>query len=135
MGLDRETAAALLAAHAAAPVDPAVGDRLAEQTGGNPLALIELPLVLSPGQLAGAEPLPRQLPLTDRVERAFLERARRLPDDAQAFLLVAAAEDAGRPATVASAAALLGVGAAALDGPRRPGWSEPGAGHSSSATR
>src|SRR5918996_3893879 len=71
-GLDQVAVAALLAQHAAVLVDPEVRDRLVERTGGNPLALIELPSILTSGQLSGPEPLPIQLPLTDGVERAFL---------------------------------------------------------------
>jgi DNA-binding CsgD family transcriptional regulator len=114
-GLDRVAVAALLAAHASVSVTPEVRDRLVEETGGNPLALIELPSILTCGQLSGTEPLPLQLPLTDGVERAFLERVRRLPTDTQALLLVAAAEDTGRQATVTAAAATMGAGVAALD--------------------
>jgi DNA-binding CsgD family transcriptional regulator len=114
-GLDRVAVAALLAAHASVSVAPEVRDRLVEETGGNPLALIELPSVLTSGQLSGTEPLPLRLPLTDGVERAFLERVRCLPTDTQAFLLVAAAEDTGRQATVTAAAATMGAGVAALD--------------------
>ena len=113
-GLDGVAVAALLAERAAVPVDPQVRDRLLERTGGNPLALVELPSVLTSDQLSGAQPLPLPLPLTDGVEHAFLERVRRLPDDAQALLLIAAAEDTGRQATVTAAAA-LGAGVAALD--------------------
>ncbi len=54
--------------------------------------------------------LPPQLPLTEGVETAFLDRARRLPEDAQLLLLVAAADDSGRLDTVVAAAALLGAG-------------------------
>jgi len=114
-GLDGVAVAALLAERAAVPVDPQVRDRLLERTGGNPLALVELPSVLTSDQLSGTQPLPLRLPLTDGVEHAFLERVRRLPDDAQALLLIAAAEDTGRQATVTAAAATLGVGVAALD--------------------
>ena len=114
-GLDGVAVAALLAERAAVPVDPQVRDRLLERTGGNPLALVELPSVLTSDQLSGTQPLPLPLPLTDGVEHAFLERVRRLPDDAQALLLIAAAEDTGRQATVTAAAATLGAGVAALD--------------------
>ncbi|HEX8927686.1 MAG TPA: ATP-binding protein, partial [Actinomycetota bacterium] len=114
-GLDRVAVAALLADRAAVKVDPQVRERLVEQTGGNPLALTELASLLTVGQLSGKEPLPPQLPLTDAVQRAFLERVRRLPADAQTLLLVAAAEATGRPATVLAAAATMGAGAGALD--------------------
>jgi DNA-binding CsgD family transcriptional regulator len=114
-GLDGVAVAALLAERAAVPVAPQVRDRLLERTGGNPLALVELPSVLTSDQLSGVQPLPLRLPLTDGVEHAFLERVRRLPVDAQALLLIAAAEDTGRQATVTAAAATLGAGGAALD--------------------
>jgi DNA-binding CsgD family transcriptional regulator len=114
-GLDGVAVAALLAERAAVPVAPQVRDRLLERTGGNPLALVELPSVLTSDQLSGVQPLPLRLPLTDGAEHAFLERVRRLPNDAQALLLIAAAEDTGRQATVTAAAATLGAGVAALD--------------------
>jgi predicted ATPase len=120
-GLDRAAVGDLLAERAGVTVDQEVRHQLVEQTGGNALALTELPSVLTPGQLSGKEPLPLPLPLTQGVERAFLERVRRLPGDAQTFLLVAAAEDTGRLATVVAAAAKLGAGTAALDAAERAG--------------
>ena len=48
------------------------------ESGGNPLALLELPTELSPDQLGGSSPLPAQLHLTTRVEQAFLDRSRLL---------------------------------------------------------
>ncbi|WP_200949256.1 LuxR family transcriptional regulator [Phycicoccus sp. Soil748] len=86
-----------------------VAQRLVRDTGGNPLALLELPTELSPAQLQGQVPLPRQLALTAGVERAFLDRCRRLPQPVQTLLLVAAADATGRAATVRQAAATLGV--------------------------
>ena len=83
-------------------------------TGGNPLALRELPSVLTPGQLAGTEPLPPRLPVTERIERVFLDRARRLSEDAQTLLLVASADDSTRLATVLKAAETLGADVGAL---------------------
>src|ERR687891_662284 len=114
-GLDGVAVAALLAERAAVPVDPQVRDRLVERAGGKPLALIEVPSALTSDHLSGAQPLPLKPPLTDRVERAFLDRVRHLSDDAQALLLIAAAEDTGRQATVTAAATILGAGVAALD--------------------
>ena len=76
-------------------------------TGGNPLALVELANALPTRQLSGQDPLPLQLPLTEGVERAFLDRVRRLPSGAQLFLLVAAADDSGRAAIVRQAALAL----------------------------
>src|SRR5690349_1246046 len=43
-------------------VAPGVADRLVATAAGNPLALLEIPGLLSPGQLAGREPLEEALP-------------------------------------------------------------------------
>ena len=75
--------------------------------------LLELPTGLSPAQLHGEAPLPRQLTLTAGVERAFLDRCRLLPQEVQTLLLVAAADATGRVATVRRAAAALGADARA----------------------
>ena len=93
-----------------------VVERLVAETGGNPLALLELPTELSSAQLRGSSPLPAQLHLTERVERAFLDRCRSLPPQVQMCLLVAAAEDTGELLVVRRAAAELGATDDALDG-------------------
>lgn len=102
--LDASDAGALLTAVAGVPVPAEVLDRLLAGTGGNPLALVELASALSADQLSGQAPLPGQLPLTEGVERVFLDRVRRLPSGAQSFLLVAAADDSGRSTVVRQAA-------------------------------
>jgi DNA-binding CsgD family transcriptional regulator len=120
-GLDAAAAADLLVARTGATVSPEVSAHLVARTGGNPLALVELPDVLAPSALAGDAPLPPELPVTAGVERAFLDRARRLPAAAQTLLLVAAADDSGHAATVRRAAAALGAGDDALDAAERSG--------------
>jgi hypothetical protein len=92
-----------------------VVDRLVERTGGNPLALLELPGTLEPGQLAGRAPLEDVLPLTARLEETFGERVRGLPTEARTILLVAAVETGGDPAVALPAGARLGVGPEALE--------------------
>ncbi len=82
---------------------------------------MELPGVLSGDQLSGRVRLPPQLPLTGGVQTAFLDRARRLTEEAQRLLLVAAADDSGRLDTVVAAAALLGADEDALDATERSG--------------
>ncbi|MGE3288667.1 MAG: AAA family ATPase [Pseudonocardia sp.] len=114
-GLGAADAVALLTERAGVPVPAAVGARIVALTGGNPLALAELPGVLATHQLSGEAPLPSRLPVSDGVERVFLDRARRLPDPARTLLLVAAADDSGRIATVQKAASVLGIGGSALD--------------------
>ncbi|MGY1704379.1 ATP-binding protein [Geodermatophilus sp. SYSU D00697] len=120
-GIDPEAAGALLSAQAGGPVPPEVRDALLAGTGANPLALVELAGALTADQLSGAAPLPERLPLTEGVERAFLDRCRRLPDEAQAVLLVAAADDSGRAAVVRQAVAALGVGDDGLEVAERSG--------------
>ena len=71
-----------------------------DAAGGNPLALVEVADALTPPQLRGEQPLPSQLPLTEGVERVFLDRYHRLPEAAQTWLLVAAADDAGQTGTI-----------------------------------
>lgn len=97
-GLDPVSVRALLA-ETAGTVAVQVSDRLLAETGGNPLALVELPTTLTAGQLNGTAPLPPHLLLTSSVEGSFLERFRRLPDGAQTLMLVAVADDTGRLST------------------------------------
>jgi predicted ATPase len=126
-GLGPEAAAALLA-EAGVDLPAEVVGRLVEGTGGNPLALLELPSTLAPDQLAGRAPLEDVLPLTTRLERAFGERVRRLPEEARTLLLVAAAETTGDLAVVLRAGADLGVEAAALDQAEAAGLVRTGGG-------
>lgn len=120
-GVDEDAAGALLSDRAGVAVPPRVRDRLVHSTGGMPLALVELADALPVDQLSGRVPLPAQLPLTEGVERVFLDRYRRLPDQAQALLLVMAADDSGRLRIVQDAAAALGAGEDALDAVERSG--------------
>lgn len=112
-GLDDKAARQLLDERGGDSLPGEVAERLVRDTGGNPLALLELPTGLSPAQLNGEAPLPRQLTLTAGVERAFLDRCRLLPQEVQTLLLVAAADATGRIATVRQAAAALGADATA----------------------
>src|SRR5689334_4658365 len=120
-GLSGEAAGQLLRGHAPGDVDAAVRDQLVAATGGNPLALGELSEVLSADQLSGRVPLPEQLPLTGGVERAFLDRYRRLPEAAQRFLLIASADDTARLPVVRDAAGRLDAGDDALDAVEQAG--------------
>src|SRR5262245_8474795 len=119
-GLDAAAAGQLLAEAGAAPPED-VRDRLVRHTGGNALALLEIPGALTAAQLAGQEPLPDALPLTSQVEGLFLERVRRLPDETQRLLLVAAADDSESVALVTHAAGDPVAAADALDHAEREG--------------
>jgi DNA-binding CsgD family transcriptional regulator len=128
-GLDPQAAAALIGRRANVALSPEARQRLVAATGGNPLALLELPAVLSEAQLVGAEALLTPLPVGERIERAFLARVHRLPEDTQTLLLVAAAEDSGELATVLIAAAELGAASQALDAAEREGLVRVRGGH------
>jgi DNA-binding CsgD family transcriptional regulator len=114
-GLDADASAALLDDRLSTALSGKARQRLIDGTGGNPLALLELSSTLGEGQLAGVEPQFEPLPISARLERAFLQQARRLSDAAQTLLLVAATDDAGETATLVAAAARLGAGVEALD--------------------
>ncbi len=120
-GLDAPSVRALLAENAPVVVAAEVTERLLTETGGNPLALVELPGGLSSAQLEGTAPLPDQLLLTTGVERVFLDRSRRLTAAAQTLMLVAVADDTGRLGTLRRAADALGLSAAAFAEAERSG--------------
>jgi len=102
--LETSDAAAVIGDRAGVPVPADVLGRLVDETGGNPLALVELAGALTADQLEGRAALPARLPLTEGVESAYIDRYRRLPEAAQGFLLVAAADDTGRMTIVGRAA-------------------------------
>jgi hypothetical protein len=114
-GLAPADAQALLDQRLGTTPVPDVVERLVRETGGNPLALLELPTELSTDQLTGSAPLPTQLHLSARVEQAFLDRSRLLPTPVQSVLLLAAADDTGELAVVRRAASCLGADESALE--------------------
>jgi DNA-binding CsgD family transcriptional regulator len=108
-GLAPEAAAALVDEHAPT-VTEAVRRQLIKGTGGNPLALVELPGVLTAAQLAGQDPLPEPLPVGATIERVFANLAARLPEPSRRVLVLAAADDSGRLDVIGRAAAEAGLG-------------------------
>jgi DNA-binding CsgD family transcriptional regulator len=119
--LSGQAAQAVLSDRLPEGTEPEVVAALLEHSGGNPLALLELPKALSAEQLQGQAPLPARLPLTERVQRVFLDRCRRLPQQVQTLLLVAAADDSRQLAVVRRAAASLGADADAFGQAERAG--------------
>ena len=107
--LGRRDARALLESVLAARLDESVLERIVAETGGNPLALLELPRGLTPAQLAGGFGLPAALPLSTGIEESFRRRLARLPRDARRLLLLAAAEPIGDPTLLWRAARQLGI--------------------------
>jgi DNA-binding CsgD family transcriptional regulator len=105
-GLDRASAAELLERQWDERLSPVLADRLHRETGGNPLALLEL----------GAErqrlaELPPDAPLAigTSVARVYLQRLRVLPRRTRDALALAAAVDGGEVPVLARAAPMLGL--------------------------
>lgn len=89
------------------PVHGPARSRIVDEAYGNPLALTELSSVLHDGALLDDTDLLPRLPLSQRLEDAFMQQVRRLPEATRHFLLVAAAgEDAPFGEVVAAAQAL-----------------------------
>ena len=108
-GLAEPDARDLLASVVPGRLDPAVRDRIVAETHGNPLALLELPHGLSPGQLAGGFELPNPEGLSSRIEEGFLRRARAFPMATQQVLLLVAADPTGDVSVLRRAAHALGI--------------------------
>jgi DNA-binding CsgD family transcriptional regulator len=107
--LGRRDARALLDSVLAARLDESVLERIVAETGGNPLALLDLPRGLTPAQLAGGFGLPAALPSSTGIEQSYTRRLARLPRDTRRLLLLAAAEPVGDPALLWRAAEQLGI--------------------------
>jgi DNA-binding CsgD family transcriptional regulator len=109
-GLRDAEARALLDSLTPGGLDPRVRDRIVAETEGNPLALLELPLASTPGELAGGFGRPDAQPLASRIEQSFLRRLQSLPGPTQRLLLTAAAEPLGDVSLLRDAAERLGIG-------------------------
>ena len=112
-GLRLGDARELLQSVATGRLDERVQDRILAETGGNPLALLELPQALTFAELAGGFAVVDVQRLPGRIEESFLRRLEVLPAAAQRLLLVAAAEPVGDPVLMWRAAQRLGIGAQA----------------------
>jgi len=109
-GLPEAEARALLAAALTGPLDERVRDRIVAETGGNPLALLELSRGVTPAELAGGFALPDAMPLAGRIQESFGRRLDALPADTRVLVQVAAAEPVGDPLLMWRAAERLGIG-------------------------
>jgi DNA-binding CsgD family transcriptional regulator len=92
--LDSASAARLLGARFP-ELSPQVRQRLLAEAHGNPLALLELPAMLSGPQRASLAPLPSVLPLGGRLQALFASQVRDLPARARRLLLLAALDGSG----------------------------------------
>jgi DNA-binding CsgD family transcriptional regulator len=109
-GLDDSDARELLASVIRWPLDERVRERFLAETGGNPLALLELPRGLTQAEAAAGFGVPVAPGLPGRLEDGFRQRFRELPQTTRQLLVVAAAEPTGDPVLVWRAAGLLEIG-------------------------
>jgi DNA-binding CsgD family transcriptional regulator len=112
-GVETLELAALADEHALAllgPLPEPVAQRVLATAAGNPLALREIPALLSRDELEGRAPIEGPLPPGSTLERILARRLAALPDDTRRALLVAAAAEVRRDDVV-----LRALGAARLD--------------------
>jgi DNA-binding CsgD family transcriptional regulator len=108
-GLRNGHARELLSSAVTFKLDGRVRDRIIAETGGNPLALLELPQGLTATQLAGGFGLLEAKALSGSLEESFARRLVPLPDDTRLLLLLAAADPVGDPLLLWRAADRLGI--------------------------
>ena len=114
-GLRNGDARALFGSTVPFMLDERVRDRIIAETGGNPLALLELPRGLSATELSGGFGLPGTQGLPGQIEESFVRRLEALSDDARRLLLLAAAEPVGDPLLLLRAAEQLGIAFSVVD--------------------
>ena len=114
-GLRAEDARRVLERAASVSIPDEVAERISDATGGNPLALVELPGLLEVGQLSGVEPVTGPLPAGAGVERAFSRRLGRLDADCRRALVVVAAASSRELAPAVRALGQLGLTPGSLE--------------------
>jgi len=104
-GLDEQSAASLLESRAPG-LPSGLSERVVQQAFGNPLALIEMASALQAGSAEWPE-LDEDLPMTARLEAAFVVRADQLDAGSRTFLDVGAIDDGDNLHEALAAAAML----------------------------
>ena len=110
-GVDERSARALLGSVTAARIDDDIRARILDETGGNPLGLLELGAQMMNAAFAGGFAVAGGASLTDRIEGEYLARFDALPDDTRQWALLAAADPVCDTTTITRAAAKLGLAA------------------------
>jgi DNA-binding CsgD family transcriptional regulator len=108
-GLAGEDALALLRSLTPVAIDRQMAERIVHSTAGNPLALRDLSQELSTKQLVGGSLLMAPVPVGRRLEHHYLREVRRLPEETQLWLLLAATEATGNLLYISQAASVIGL--------------------------
>src|SRR3954451_16688662 len=112
-GID-ESSASVLVDESAPELTPVLRERVLREAGGNPLALLEFPVAMASGRFGWTE-LSEDLPMTTRLERAFVSRAQHLPAVTRMLLMVATLDDGADLAEVLAAARIAAGTEAGLE--------------------
>ncbi|GAB1691767.1 LuxR C-terminal-related transcriptional regulator [Krasilnikovia sp. M28-CT-15] len=112
-GLGADHLAAALMTHGVGPLGPGVTGWLWEETGGNPMAALELARALSAAQRAGSDPLPA-VATCRTASQAFAHRVAVLSEPGLLWLRLLALAAGGPATAAAAAAAALGLSVDAL---------------------
>jgi DNA-binding CsgD family transcriptional regulator len=108
-GLAERDARALLDSALTGPLDARVRDQILAESGGNPLALLELPRGMTPAELAGGFGLLGAGSVAGRIEDSFRRRLEALPAETRRLLLLAAADPSGDASLVWRTTERLGL--------------------------
>ena len=120
-------AGALLDSILTAPLDPRVREQIISESGGIPLAMVELLRDLTPAELAGGFGLAGGGQGSRGVEATYRRRIDALPSDSRRLLRLAAADPVGDPLLVWRAAEALGISTDAATAPAQAGLLDFGA--------
>jgi DNA-binding CsgD family transcriptional regulator len=124
-GLGDEDARRLIPA-VSGPTDPSVRDRIIAEARGNPLALLELPRTWTSAEVADDFEEAGRATLAAKLGLVFSNRLRKLPQETQILLALAAAEPTGDPSLLKAAAHLIGLDWATAAPAERAGLIEIG---------
>ena len=113
-GLEEPDARALLSRAVPGRLDDRVRDRLIAETGGNPLALVELSRRMTAAERAGGFAPAAAADLPIQLEEQYLTRVAELPEATQRLILLAAADALGDASVLWRAAERLSIEPSAL---------------------
>jgi DNA-binding CsgD family transcriptional regulator len=113
-GLDEADARALLSRAVPGRLDDRIRDRIIAETGGNPLALVELSQRMSAAERGGGFAAPAASDLPSQLNEQYLRRVAALPEATQRLMLLAAADPLGDATLLWRAAERLSMDPSAL---------------------
>jgi len=126
-GLNARDAQGLLESAMPGRLDERVRNRIASESHGNPLTLLDLAHSVAPAKFAGGYALPDAMPAEQRSEEAFVQQLELLPIETRRLLLIAATEPLGDTGLLWRASGQLGLGPEAASPAQAAGMIDIGA--------